>query len=85
MLLGLLGELEKFSGSLEVKGKIAYVGKKPWIFAGSIKQNILFGNVFNKEKLDRVIEACGLKKVVFSDIILKKSLFIKKNMNLKGH
>ncbi len=70
MLQGLLGELEKFSGTLEMKGKIAYISKAPWIFSGSIKQNILFGNVLDTEKLNRVIQVCGLSKVILLLIFL---------------
>ena len=65
MLQALLGELEKFSGILEIKGKVAYINKNPWIFAGSIKQNILFGNALNTEKLSHVVNVCGLAKVFF--------------------
>jgi len=63
LLLGLIGELENYEGKIDVKGKIAYISQQPWIFTASIKQNILFGNEFNKEKFDKVVEVCSLKKV----------------------
>ncbi len=63
MLLGLIGELENYNGTIDVKGKVAYISQQPWIFTSSIRQNILFGNEYNKEKFDKVVEVCSLKKV----------------------
>ncbi len=61
-MLALLGELQEYTGSLDIKGKVEYISKKPWIFNGSIKQNIIFGNEYNKDKFEKVIETCCLKK-----------------------
>ena len=35
----------------------------PWIFSGTIKENILFGEPFDKPWFDKVIECCSLVKV----------------------
>lgn len=61
--MSLLGELENYTGKIDVKGKIAYIAQQPWIFTASIRQNILFGNAYDKEKFDRVVKACSLQKV----------------------
>jgi len=37
------------SGSMSVKGTIAYVEQEPYIYSGSIKDNILFGKKFDEE------------------------------------
>ncbi len=64
LLLALLGELKTYLGDVNVKGKMFYVSQQPWVFTASIKQNIIFGNPYDKEKFDRVVDACCLKKVI---------------------
>jgi hypothetical protein len=63
LLLSLLEELNIVEGSLEVKGSVFYVPQEPWIFSGTIKQNIIFGKVFDKEKFQTVVDVCCLKQV----------------------
>ncbi|KAF9951457.1 hypothetical protein BGZ72_007038 [Mortierella alpina] len=41
---------------------MSYSAQSPWIFAGSIKSNILFGSKFDQERYDRVIRACELTR-----------------------
>lgn len=65
LLMGILGELDNFTGKICTSGKIFYCSQEPWLFTASIKQNIIFGNMFVKEKFDKVVEACSLKKVIF--------------------
>lgn len=46
-LLGaILAEIPYYSGSLEVRGEIAYVEQEPIIFSDTIRSNILFGRPF---------------------------------------
>ncbi|EDV27211.1 uncharacterized protein TRIADDRAFT_54940 [Trichoplax adhaerens] len=45
-----------------ISGKIAYVSQIPWIFSGTVRENILFGSEFHEEKYLKVIEACALRK-----------------------
>jgi ATP-binding cassette subfamily C (CFTR/MRP) protein 4 len=59
----MLGELESYTGSVGVNGKISYISQQAWIFPSSLKQNILFGMPYNKEKFDKVVEVCSLKRV----------------------
>ena len=63
LLMVLLGELSVSSGERKVSGKIGYASQQPWIFSGTIKQNILFGEEFIQERYLNVIEACALQKV----------------------
>ena len=62
--MALIGELENYNGLVDVKGKIAYISQQPWVFTASIRQNIIFGNEYVKEKFDKVVEVCSLKKVI---------------------
>ena len=49
-------ETEKKSGTIEVKGKIAYVEQEPFIFSGTIQENITFGLKYDKGKFDFAIK-----------------------------
>ena len=42
--------------------KYCYVPQLPWVFSGTIRENILFGNPYDKIKYTRTIEACALKE-----------------------
>ena len=63
LLQCLLGELQALWGSVEVCGSIAYASQEPWIFAGTIRENILFGNKYDPIWYERVLEACSLDQV----------------------
>ena len=63
LLLAIISELENYTGRVSTNGKIFYVPQQPWIFTSSIKQNILFGKKYVKEKFDKVVEACSLRQV----------------------
>ncbi|XP_045018385.1 ATP-binding cassette sub-family C member 4 isoform X6 [Bubalus bubalis] len=62
LLRALLGELPPSQGQVHVHGRVAYVPQQPWLFPGTVKSNILFGKKYEKERYEKVIEACALKK-----------------------
>ncbi|PON43468.1 ATP-binding cassette containing protein [Parasponia andersonii] len=62
LLSSILGEIPKMSGTLKLCGTTAYVGQSPWIQSGKIEENILFGKEMDRERYERVLEACSLKK-----------------------
>ncbi|KAL1204852.1 ABC transporter C family member 3 [Cardamine amara subsp. amara] len=62
LLSSILGEVPKISGSLKVCGTKAYVAQSPWIQSGKIEENILFGKPMERERYEKVLEACSLKK-----------------------
>lgn len=45
LLHAILRELPLDSGTLQIHGKLSYAGQEPWVFAGSVQQNIIFGQV----------------------------------------
>ncbi|KAF0901840.1 hypothetical protein E2562_006467 [Oryza meyeriana var. granulata] len=61
-LCALLGEIPRTSGLVELYGTVAYVSQNSWIQSGSVRDNILFGKPFNKERYDKAIKACALNK-----------------------
>ena len=42
-------------------GSIAYVPQQAWMQNATVKDNILFGKVFNKTTYEKVIDACALR------------------------
>jgi ATP-binding cassette subfamily C (CFTR/MRP) protein 4 len=59
----LLGELKAQKGGVELVGRVSYASQIPWVFSGTVRENILFGSQLDKDRYDRVVEACGLRQV----------------------
>lgn len=63
LLQCLLGELQTLKGSVDVRGSVSYVSQEPWVFAGTLRDNILFGEKYDQLWYERVLEACCLEEV----------------------
>ena len=50
------------SGNVELNGKVAYAPQDPWIFTGSIRENILFGLPYDPQWYTQVVEACAMSR-----------------------
>lgn len=62
LLQALLHELPLESGMIQINGSIAYANQEPWVFVGSVRQNILFGEKFHRQRYDAVVKTCALLK-----------------------
>lgn len=62
LIQAILGELPIESGRIEVNGKISYASQEPWLFSGSVKQNIIFGLPVDKARYRAVVKACSLTR-----------------------
>uniref|UniRef100_A0A8C6P2K1 ABC-type glutathione-S-conjugate transporter n=1 Tax=Nothobranchius furzeri TaxID=105023 RepID=A0A8C6P2K1_NOTFU len=60
LLSAMLGETEKRSGQVTVKGSVAYVPQQAWIQNATVQDNVLFGREKLKTWYQRVLEACAL-------------------------
>ncbi|XP_054478436.1 multidrug resistance-associated protein 1-like [Anoplopoma fimbria] len=60
LLSAMLGEMERRSGFVSVKGSVAFVPQQAWIQNASLKDNILFGGERKETWYHRVLEACAL-------------------------
>jgi ATP-binding cassette subfamily C (CFTR/MRP) protein 1 len=60
LLSALTGEMNKYCGNVNVYGKIAYVPQIAWIQNATIRDNILFGEKYDKDYYRKCIDACAL-------------------------
>ncbi|KRT86062.1 ABC transporter ATP-binding protein, partial [Oryctes borbonicus] len=58
----ILKELPLISGSLEVTGVISYASQEAWLFEGSLRDNILFGQPYIEKKYLTVVRVCALER-----------------------
>ena len=56
LLNALLGELPVQTGKVFVLGKIAYASQEPWLFFGTVRENIVFCHPFNEKKYQQVVK-----------------------------
>ncbi|CAB4055245.1 ABCC4 [Lepeophtheirus salmonis] len=61
ILQALLGEFPVSSGDISIYGKISYASQEPWIFSGTIRQNILLGASMNHKRYLKVLKVCSLE------------------------
>lgn len=45
---------------MNVGGSVSYAPQDPWIFSGSIRDNILAGETMDQEWYKQVVDACSL-------------------------
>ncbi|KAG9326974.1 hypothetical protein KVV02_001924 [Mortierella alpina] len=60
LLNAIIGDMYRREGHVRVYGNMAYVAQQAWIVNATLKDNIVFGNVFDQAKYDHIIMACGL-------------------------
>nr|XP_037273420.1 multidrug resistance-associated protein 1-like [Rhipicephalus microplus] len=60
LLSAFLGDMIKLKGSVTVSGSLAYSPQQAWIQNESVRNNILFGHKYDKDRYDQVVEACAL-------------------------
>lgn len=62
LLNALLRELTLECGSISINGSISYAAQEAWVFNASVRQNILFGKEYDRDRYDAVIRSCALTK-----------------------
>lgn len=62
MIQCILGELKPAIGTIKVNGSVSYASQEPWLFSGTVRQNILFGQHMNKKRYVTVVKKCALER-----------------------
>ena len=62
LLSVIAGEISETSGTITNRAKIVYLPQTAWIFSGTIRENILFGQPYVETKYACILEACALRK-----------------------
>ncbi|KAL9956501.1 hypothetical protein ACROYT_G037983 [Oculina patagonica] len=62
LLSAIAGEISNVSirGTIICQGNLVYVPQTAWIFSGTIRENILFGQPYDEPKYTKIIKACAL-------------------------
>lgn len=74
LLQVILGELELDEGSLIVNGSISYAPQEPWLFEGTIRQNILFISDYNEKRYRQFIFPVSDDKCSTSGLQIQRSV-----------
>lgn len=56
----LLGELPIYSGDVLINGDVSYASQDPWLFSSTVRNNILFGLSYDKQRYQDTIKHCAL-------------------------
>jgi len=59
-LSGIIDEIGFTEGVCEAYGTIGYVSQVPWLFPGTIRENILLGLEYSELWYQTVVHACAL-------------------------
>ncbi|KAM0317463.1 hypothetical protein ACHAPQ_010988 [Fusarium lateritium] len=60
ILRGLLGQIQPYSGEVHRPDDVAFAPHHPFLMAGTVRENILFGQAFDSVWYQKVVNACGL-------------------------
>lgn len=56
----LLGELPIIEGGVVMQGELSYASQEPWLFTGTVRNNILFGEQYERKRYQEVTKCCAL-------------------------
>ena len=62
LLYAILREISLLKGKISCHGKVSWLGQQPWVFSGTIRENILFGQPFDPQRYHAILQACDLQR-----------------------
>ena len=60
LLSAIAGEISDVGGTINRQGTFVYAPQIAWVFSGTLRENILFGESCDEPRYTRIIEACAL-------------------------
>eukprot|EP00094_Tigriopus_californicus_P010393 TCALIF_10025-PA protein Name:"Similar to ABCC5 Multidrug resistance-associated protein 5 (Homo sapiens)" AED:0.10 eAED:0.10 QI:113/0.84/0.78/0.92/0.76/0.71/14/0/1294 len=61
LLSAIMGEMKQLTGDLKIRGSLALVSQQAWIFNGTLRDNILMGSAYEKDRYKSILRACTLE------------------------
>ncbi|XP_054708720.1 multidrug resistance-associated protein 1-like [Uloborus diversus] len=84
LLSALVGDMHKISGSIDVKGTLAYVPQQAWILNQTFKENIVFNKTVDLEKYESILQCCCLLPDINQLPAADQTEIGEKGINLSG-
>ncbi|KAJ8961187.1 hypothetical protein NQ318_008870, partial [Aromia moschata] len=84
LLQMILRELPLSSGKLEIAGSISYSSQEPWLFVSSVRNNILFGRSYERDRYRDIVKVCALERDFQQFPYGDKTLVGEKGVSLSG-
>ncbi|XP_056005289.1 ATP-binding cassette sub-family C member 5-like [Ostrea edulis] len=84
LISAILGRMVKTAGKVAVSGNIAYVSQQPWILNATIRENILFGEMYHEDRYNAAIEACCLREDLETFVSGEDTEIGERGINLSG-
>ncbi|KAK0161584.1 hypothetical protein PV327_010040 [Microctonus hyperodae] len=60
LISAILGEMTIVDGYMDIKGQLSYACQDAWVFGASVRQNIIFGATYDRQRYQKVVKACAL-------------------------
>ncbi|KAI4502295.1 hypothetical protein M0802_002207 [Mischocyttarus mexicanus] len=60
LLSSILGEMNIINGIVKCYGTVSYACQEAWVFGSTVRQNILFGQPYDRQRYQRIVKACAL-------------------------
>lgn len=80
----ILKELPIIDGQMTLTGKISFACQEPWLFVGTVRQNILFGSPYDEQRYKDVVKVCALEDDLALFPYGDKTLVGEKGKSLSG-
>nr|AHK05653.1 ATP-binding cassette transporter sub-family C member 5 [Tigriopus japonicus] len=61
LLSAIMGEMKQLTGDVKIRGSLALVSQQAWIFNGTLRDNILMGSTYEKDRYKSILRACTLE------------------------
>ncbi|KAJ8932364.1 hypothetical protein NQ314_014731 [Rhamnusium bicolor] len=79
-----LRELPLNCGKVDISGVVSYASQEPWLFVSSVRDNILFGKPYIKNRYEEVVKVCALETDFEQFSYGDKTLVEERGVSLSG-
>ncbi|KAI9142193.1 P-loop containing nucleoside triphosphate hydrolase protein [Paraphysoderma sedebokerense] len=62
LLSGMVGEMKRLNGQVQIAGKVGYCPQQPWIQNATLRENILFGLPYDEKRYKNAIYYAALER-----------------------